>query len=167
MPKDFDTAPVRNRSDNKTLIKTKQPLTVIEGQTSDGTLYVVPDIPEGYGDERSVVAMTEDLVGRNTNSDTEAKQAGEVAGEQYNSDIRKRMRAIRSQQFYTKNPSAMQFIHRDNSGRVRGVTLLMALWNPVTEKTEYIEKAYDAETLLGHAISTGQNNLVNEALGKQ
>jgi hypothetical protein len=61
----------------------------------------------------------------------------------------------------------MQFIHRDNLGRVTGVTLLMALWNPVTEKTEYIEKAYDAETLLGHAISTGQNNLVNEALGKQ
>lgn len=167
MSKDFDTAPVRNRSDNKTLIKTKQPLTVIEGQTSDGTLYVIPDNPEGYGDQNSVVAMTEDLVGRNTDSDVEAKQAGKVAEEQYNTDIRKRMQTIRTQQFYTKHPSGMQFIHRDNLGRVTGVTLLTALWNPVTEKTEYIEKAYDAETLLGHAIATGQNNLVNEALGKQ
>ena len=167
MPKDFDTAPVRNKSDNKTLIKTKQPLTVVEGQTSDGTLYVVPDNPEGYGDEQSVVAMTEDLVGRNTDSDVEAKEAGKVAGEQYNTDIRKKMQDIRTQQFYTKHPSAMKFIHRDNAGRVRGVTLLLADWNPATKKNEYIEKTYDAETLLGHAIATGQNSLVNEALGKQ
>ena len=167
MTKDFDTAPVRNKSDKNTLIKSKQPLTVVEGQTSDGTLYVVPDTPDGYGDEKSVVAMTEDIVGRHTDSEVEAKEAGKVAEEQFNTDIRQRFQEIRTQQYHTKYPSSMQFIHKDNTGAVRGVTLLFAYWNPATQQNQYEEIYYDAETLLGHAIATGQTNLVNEALGKR
>ena len=167
MTKDFDTAPVRNKSDKNTLIKSKQPLTVVEGQTSDGTLYVVPDSPDGYGDEKSVVQMTEDLVGRHTEDEAEVKLAGEVAGEQFNTDIRQKFQKIRTQQYHTKYPSSMQFIHKDNAGVVRGVTLLFAYWNPATQQNQYEEIYYDAEPLLGHAIASGQFNLVNEALGKQ
>ena len=167
MSKDFDTAPVRNKSDSRTLVKVPQPLTVVEGQTSDGTLYVIPDTPAGYGDEKSVVAMTEDVVGRHTGSDIEAKQAGNVAGEQYNTDIRQRMLEIRQQQYFSKYPAGYHYVHRDNAGVVTGVTLLLSVWNSETQQTEIEEISYDSQSLLGHAISTGQNNLIDEALGSQ
>lgn len=163
---DLDSAPVRSRANANILVKTKQPLTVIEGQTSDGTLYVVPDTPEAYGDEKSVVSMTEDLVGRNTDSDAEAKAAGKVAEEQFNSDIRVRMEMIRRQQFHTKYPAAMQFTHRDNEGVVTGVTLLFAVWNPATEQTEHIEKHFDAGELMGQALASGRSDLVQEMMAQ-
>jgi hypothetical protein len=159
---DLDAAPVRSKANNNIITKVPQPLTVVEGQTSDGTLYVVPDTPEAYGDEKSVIQMTEDLVGRATDSEEEAKAAGEVAGEQFNQDIRLRMERIRRQQFHTKYPAAMQFVHRDNAGVVTGVTLLFAVWNPVTEKTEHIEKHFDAGSLMGQAIATGRGDLLAE-----
>lgn len=160
---DLDSAPVRSKSNTANiLVRTKQPLTLIEGQTSDGTLFIVPDTPEAYGDEQSVVAMTEDLVGRNTGSDKEAKDAGIIAGTQFNSDIRLRMEKIRRQQFHTKYPAAMQFTHKDNAGVVTGVTLLFAVWNPETEQTDHIEKHFDAGTLMGQAIASGRGDLLAE-----
>jgi len=161
---DLDAPPVRSRANANILVKTKQPLTVIEGQTSDGLLYVAADTPEAYGDEASVVAMTEDLVGRNTDSNVEAMAAGVVAGDQFNQDIRVRMEKIRRQQFHSTYPAAMQFTHRDNEGVVTGVTLLFAVWNPETEKTEHIEKRFDAGELMGQALASGRSDLVKEMM---
>jgi len=161
---DLDSTPVRSRANANILVKTQQPLTVVEGQTSDGTLFIVPDTPQAYGDEASVVALTEDLVGRNTDSNEEAKAAGLIAGEQFNSDIRLRMERIRRQQFHSKHPAAMQFTHRDNAGVVTGVTLLFALWNPETEQTEHIERHFDAGELMGQALASGRSDLVKDMM---
>ena len=160
----FDTETVRNKN-NKILSKVPNPLVVAQGVTKDGTVYAIPDTPDGYGDENSLAQLAEDYVGHKTGSDEEAKAAGELAREQYNTDVRQVVADIKRQQFYSKNPSAMQYVHRDNDGTVTGVTLLFALWNPATQKTEYIEQHFDAGSLLGHALLTGRQDLINQALG--
>ncbi len=160
--KDFDSAPIKSKSSNKIINRIPQPLTVVEGQTSDGTIYVIPDTPEAYGDEKSVVQMTEDYVGEKTGSNKEAKLAAETAGEQYNTDIRARIAAIRQQQFFSKYPAGYEFVHRDNEGTVTGVTLLFAFWNPETQKTEYTEKFMDAGSLIGQAIMSGRLDLLEK-----
>jgi hypothetical protein len=164
MSKDFDTAPVRQKSSNQVLQKIPQPLTVTEGQMSDGTLYVIPDTPQAYGDEESIAQMAEDYVGLKSDSDEESKVAGELAREQFNTDIRARVGRIRQQQFFSKYPAGMQYIHRDSDGIVKGVTLLFAVWNSETEKTEYIEQHFDAGSLIGQAVSNGRVDLLDKML---
>tara|TARA_Y100000004_G_scaffold175010_1_gene214223 strand:- start:188 stop:634 length:447 start_codon:yes stop_codon:yes gene_type:complete len=82
-----------NKSSDKNIYKSKADFTFTEFdiENKDGSVkrVVVPDGKIGYGDDKSHVQMTEDIVGKHSDNETAVK-AGEAAREQLDQDQKKR-----------------------------------------------------------------------------
>lgn len=82
-----------NKSSDKNIYKSKAKFSFTEYdiENKDGSVkrVVVPDGEIGYGDKKSHVQMTEDIVGKHSDNETAVK-AGEAAREQLDQDQKER-----------------------------------------------------------------------------
>jgi hypothetical protein len=83
----------------------------------------IPDNRYAYGDDESIAQISEDIVGKHTDSDDLAKAAGESAREQFDQDWDVKRRRERVAAKASKFPKALIEVVTDSSGQITGYTI--------------------------------------------